>query len=248
VWIVGDVQGYLALLERVLRDVGLIAADGSWTGGSATLVVLGDLVDRGPYGVGVIELIMRLQAEAPRHGGRVEVVIGNHDIQLLAAHRFGAQAVDAWRLAGGVQTDLERLTDVHLGWLQSLPAMILEREVLMVHADAMFYMDYGSTLDSVNDSFRAILDGNDVDQWERLLDRFGEHRAFYQANGCTNLDRFLATFGGSRLVHGHTPIARMLSQPPHTVGAPYVYCGGRCVNVDPGFYLGGPGFALNLEG
>jgi hypothetical protein len=84
-WVVGDVQGFAEPLRRVLRQAGLIDAANAWSGGDATLAVLGDLVDRGPDGVGVIELLMRLQTEAPASNGRVVVVVGNHDILLLAA-------------------------------------------------------------------------------------------------------------------------------------------------------------------
>src|SRR5260370_36730322 len=89
-WVVGDVQGYLDALLRVLNSVGLIAIGGSpsWTGGRSSLAGLGDLVDKGPDGVGVLELLMRLEQEAGRVGGRVEGVIGNHDILMLAAWMF----------------------------------------------------------------------------------------------------------------------------------------------------------------
>ncbi len=211
-WVVGDVQGFLEPLLSVLSSVGLVGDHREWIGDNATLTVLGDLVDRGPDGVGVIEFLMQLQQE-----GHVDVVIGNHDILLLAAHQFGSVTSTAtartffedWELSGGQRTDLERLTESHVAWLKSLPAMRLERDVLMMHADALFYLDYGSSVDDVNARFGDVLHGDDVTQWDHLLDA-------------------------------------MTRQPPETATAAYVYCGGRCVNVDPGLYLGGPGFAYRL--
>ena len=35
-------------------------------------------------------------------------------------------------------------------------------------------------------------------------------------------------------------------QPPEDVREPLVYSRGRCVNVDGGMYLGGPGFVYQL--
>jgi hypothetical protein len=243
-WAVGDPQGYLEPLERILREIELINADAHWSGGTATLDVAGDLVDRGPDGVGVIDLLMRLQGES---AGGVHVVIGNHDVQFLAARRFGGAMFDEWLSAGGVTADLERLTHAHVEWLASLPAMIVRDDVLVLHADALFYREYGSTPEEVNTAFAQVLHGDDLAEWQRLLDRFGEHRAFTGSDGEANLAEFLARFGGSSLVHGHTPIARMLGVAPETVREAYVYCGGRCVNVDPGIYLGGPGFAFRLS-
>jgi hypothetical protein len=239
VWVVGDPQGWCAPLLRVLGEVKLIDADAHWTGKAARLVVAGDLVDRGPDGVGVIDLLMRLQLESD---GRVQVVVGNHDVQLLAAHRFPSMRQE-WLDTGGVTTDLERLTGTHVEWLASLPAMLSFEGTLVTHADALFYREYGASLEEVNAAFGRVLQGDDLAQWKLLLDRFREHRAFVGANGETNLKEFLQTFGYRKLIHGHSPIARTLDVPPESVTQAYVYHAGRCVAVDPGIYLGGPGFA-----
>jgi hypothetical protein len=244
VWVVGDPQGWLEPLTRVLMGIGLLDADARWTGGDATLAVAGDLVDRGPDGVGVIGLLMRLQ----QGGADVRVVIGNHDVQLLAARRFGDVMLAEWLESGGVASDLERLTDAAVEWLSTLPAIVALEDTLVVHADALFYQEYGSTPDAVNAGFQRVLAGDDLAEWQHLLDQFGEHRAFFGDDGEANLFEFLQTFGGGRLVHGHTPIARMLGVPPESVTEAYVYRDGRCVNVDPGIYLGGPGFAYRLRG
>src|SRR5579871_3504834 len=189
-FVVGDVQGYLDPLERVLAAQGLIDATGGWVGGQASLYVLGDLVDRGPDGVGVIEALMRLQSEARKAGGEVGVVVGNHDVLFMAARKFRA-FVEDWQSSGGIATDLERLTAEHVEWLQELPAIICVDGVLMLHADALFYLDYGATSQEVNTRLAEILHGDDQRAWELLLERFGEHRAFTGHDGCANLDRIL---------------------------------------------------------
>jgi hypothetical protein len=242
-WVVGDVQGFVAPLRRVLRECRLVDAGGSWTAGRSTLVVVGDLVDRGPDGVGVIELLMRLQSEAVDQGGRVVVLMGNHDIQLLAARRFGEPFLSGWLESGGLRSDLEGLGDADAAWLEARPALAVEREVILMHADAMFYLDYGASTAEVNAAFRRIVTSDDAAAWQGLLDQFGEHRAFVGPEGEANLARYLETFGARQLIHGHTPVPRMLQVPPETVTVAHTYLDGRCVNVDPGIYLGGPGFA-----
>jgi Calcineurin-like phosphoesterase len=242
-WIVGDVQGYRSVLERVLGEAGLISTSGQWSGGSAVLIVAGDLVDRGPDGVGVIELLMSLQQQ----GAHVDVVIGNHDVQLLAAHRFGGSMVDEWLETGGVASDLERLAPAHVEWLSALPAMTVVHQTVVVHADALFYREYGSSVGAVNTQFHQVLAGENLSDWKLLLERFGEHRAFYGAHGEANLATILSAYGAAQLVHGHTPIARMLGVPPESVTEAFAYQDGRCVNVDPGIYLGGPGFSYRLK-
>jgi len=180
VWVIGDPQGWLEPLQRVLTEIGLIGSDSRWTGGADALVVAGDLVDRGPDGIGVIDLLMRLQTES---GGRVRVVIGNHDVIFLAAHRFGGAMLDAWLETGGVRSDLERLAETHVVWLSALPAMMMVSDTLVVHADGRFYLEYGSSVERVNAAFARILCSDDLDDWQLLLDRFGEHRTFVGDDG-----------------------------------------------------------------
>jgi hypothetical protein len=245
-WVVGDVQGFLEPLLRVLRSVGLVDAAGGWSAGNTTLAVVGDLVDRGPDGVGVIEFLMRLQDEAARHGGRVTVLIGNHDILLLAARKFGAPFMATWLESGGLPRDLERLSDAHIAWLADLPGVVIERQVVLMHADAMFYLDYGSSVAEINGGFRQIMGDDGREAWAHVLQQFTEHRAFLDPDGEANLQKYLQTFGALQLIHGHTPVPRMLQVQPETVTEAYVYRDGRCVNVDPGMYLGGPGFAYQV--
>jgi hypothetical protein len=241
-WVLGDPQGNLSPVQRVLRDNGLVDTEGTWRGGTATLVVVGDLVDRGPDGLGVIDFMRRLQAQAPRDGGRVIVLIGNHDILLLAARRFGGLFWADWLESGGVQRDMDGLDAARTAWLTDLPAMVVEQRALLMHADAMFYLEYGATPSEVNAAFRRVLTSGDTDTWEGLLDRFSEHRAFVDPFGEANLQRYLYAFDADRVIHGHTPVPRMVQIAPETATSAYVYRGGRCVNVDPGIYLGGPGF------
>ena len=116
---------------------------------------------------------------------------------------------------GGVQRDLAGLDEAHAAWLRELPAIVVEREVVLLHADAMFYFDYGSTPTEINASFRQVLEGCDHAAWQRLLDQFGEHRAFSGPDGEANLEEYLQAFGARQLIHGHTPVPRMLQVPPN---------------------------------
>jgi hypothetical protein len=77
---IGDVHGAYLPLVGLLADSGLISQEQRWIGGKTHLVMIGDLVDRGPRSRDVLDLIMRLQGEAAEAGGRVHVVLGNHEV------------------------------------------------------------------------------------------------------------------------------------------------------------------------
>ena len=67
-YVVGDIHGCLQPLIRLLQREGFIGEGLEWIGGSNQLWFLGDYTDRGPDGVGVIELLMRLELEATAAG------------------------------------------------------------------------------------------------------------------------------------------------------------------------------------
>ena len=87
-WVIGDIHGAYDKLRAILLRAGLIDFDGSWTAGDAHVVFLGDYVDRGPNGVGVIRLIRSLEVQAQEVGGQVTALLGNHEVMFLAALVF----------------------------------------------------------------------------------------------------------------------------------------------------------------
>ena len=54
-----------------------------WTGGTAILVQTGDLIDRGQEVRAVLDLMMALESQAASAGGRVQPLLGNHEVMNL---------------------------------------------------------------------------------------------------------------------------------------------------------------------
>jgi len=76
---VGDLHGDYDAWEAIATAAGLIDAKGRWAGGNTTLVQLGDVPDRGPDSLKIIHQLMKLQREAPKSGGKVVAMVGNHE-------------------------------------------------------------------------------------------------------------------------------------------------------------------------
>lgn len=86
---VGDLHGDYAAWLDIARDARLIDSNGRWTGGKTTLVQLGDVTDRGSESLKIIRSLQQLAKQAPRSGGRVVVVLGNHEaMNLLGDLRY----------------------------------------------------------------------------------------------------------------------------------------------------------------
>ncbi len=90
---VGDVHGAYDALIATLQYSDVIDGDLAWSGGSTHLVFTGDLLDRGPKSRLVMDLIIRLEREAPSAGGMVHLMLGNHEVMnLIGDLRYVAKA------------------------------------------------------------------------------------------------------------------------------------------------------------
>lgn len=115
---IGDLQGCLAELQALLRTLRFSAdRDQLW--------FVGDLVNRGPDSLGVLRFVRAL-------GENARVVLGNHDLHLLAV-AFGSQRkLRDDDTLDDVLTAPDRRT--LLEWLITQPLAVREGRDLMVHA------------------------------------------------------------------------------------------------------------------
>ncbi len=77
---IGDVHGDYHTFVRLLRSCGLIDERLAWAAGETVFVQTGDLLDRGDLSRKVLELVMRLEQEAPKAGGKLLFMLGNHEV------------------------------------------------------------------------------------------------------------------------------------------------------------------------
>ena len=80
---IGDVHGGYAEFTAILQRVGLMDAGLTWTGGSATLVQIGDMLDRGARVRACLDLLIKLKQQAGKARGKVIPLIGNHEAMNL---------------------------------------------------------------------------------------------------------------------------------------------------------------------
>lgn len=113
-YIIGDVQGCASALKRLLAKIPK----------DADVWFCGDLVNRGPDSLSVLKQVKAL-------GKRARVVLGNHDIHMLA--------VDAGARSLGKSDTLDDILSLSnrqqwFDWLRKQPLAHYEHGVLMVHA------------------------------------------------------------------------------------------------------------------
>ncbi len=90
---VSDIHGAHSGFVKILRKTSVIDDDLHWTGGDTHLVIVGDILDRGPDSRASMDLLMALEAEASTAGGQVHVLLGNHEVMNLVGDlRYVANA------------------------------------------------------------------------------------------------------------------------------------------------------------
>lgn len=77
--IIGDIHGHYAKLESLLGKLGYARRNGVWTPPDGRMAVfLGDLIDRGPEQVRVLEAV-----RAMRDAGHAHCIMGNHELNAI---------------------------------------------------------------------------------------------------------------------------------------------------------------------
>ncbi|GLZ77710.1 serine/threonine protein phosphatase [Actinorhabdospora filicis] len=238
-FVAADVHGHRDELRETLREAGLVDGEGAWVGADARLWLLGDYVDRGPDGVGVIDDARRWERE-----GDVHALLGNHEVQLLSARWFadtdvpgaGGTFRDHWLRWGGREGDLAGVTGERLAWLMSLPALALVDGHLLMHSDTDRYLELGETVGEINRAVAHRLADADPAVFWGFAELMASRGAF-RDGGDERVVAMLDVLGGHTIVHGHSPVTRYfgVGEPTEAVR----YAGGRAVAVDGEVFNGG---------
>lgn len=220
VYAIGDVHGCLDELNRLLA---MIQADDAGREPAVTsLILLGDLIDRGPASAQVVERVRRLVAARPK----VRCLMGNHEEVFLRAVDGEGRALRLFCRIGGRETALS----------YGMDAQAYERADHAELAAALAHL--------VPASHRAFLAGleNMIEiggyafvhagvRPDRALDEQHATDLRWIRDGFLDHGRPLARM----VVHGHT-ISDAVERRPHRIG------------IDTGAYATGRLTALGLEG
>jgi bis(5'-nucleosyl)-tetraphosphatase (symmetrical) len=182
-WVIGDLQGCLPSLERLLAQIG----------DESPLLFVGDIVNRGPQSLASLRFVRAL-------GERATVLLGNHDLHLLAV----AAGIRPQHRDDTLQEILDAPDrDELIDWLRGRPLAHVQAGALFVHAGVLPPWTVEQTLalagevqarlraDGYRD-FLATMYGNMPARWDDALT--GADRLRCVINALTRL-RFVAADG-----------------------------------------------------
>lgn len=98
IYAIGDIHGRLDLLGNLCRQLEVDVAERP-KARRVRIVLLGDLIDRGPHSRQLLELCMQLKGE-----DRITIIKGNHEAALVDAWNGNHDALELWLSHGGDAT------------------------------------------------------------------------------------------------------------------------------------------------
>ena len=149
--LVGDLQGCCDAFDRLLAEIGFSPS-------RDRLVVLGDLVNRGPSSLAVLQRLHSL-------GEAATCLLGNHDLHLLAV-AAGVRPAHRSDTLDDILQSPQR--DAWLDWLRSRRLAHVEAGWLCVHAGVVPAWDTARTLELASE-VQALLQGPDLSAFLRVM-------------------------------------------------------------------------------
>jgi hypothetical protein len=210
----GDIHGDLATALQVLNAARLVDASSHWMGGNRTLVITGDVIDKGMSALPVIDLLISLEHEARAAGGNVVVTLGNHEAEFLAnptddkSLEFQAELA----AAGLKPADVASGQGVYGSWLHTRPVAALIDGWFFCHAGN----SDGDSVATIDKKFRKLfeqpasasggLSGFD-DSYLTGSKSLLEATLWWQkgSSSTATIDASLAALPAQHIVFGHDP-------------------------------------------
>ena len=162
VYAIGDIQGCAPSLKSLVKKLPK----------ESKMIFLGDLVNRGPSSLGTLRQLKSLQEQ-----GRIECLLGNHDLHLLAIDA-GLRKTKGLDTVSAILKAPDRAELIH--WLRHRPMALSNGKVITVHAGILPQWDLQQTIECAQEvekalrkksyvDFLANMYGNTPNKWSNSL-------------------------------------------------------------------------------
>jgi len=174
IFAVGDIQGCTPSLKKLVTKLPP----------KSKAIFLGDLVNRGPDSLGSLRFLKRLQEK-----GRIECILGNHDLHLLAIDA-GIRKPRGLDTVDKILAAPDRKELIH--WLRNRPLALNHGKILAVHAGVLPQWTIDQTIEYAQEvekalrkktykDFLANMYGNTPTKWSNSLKGYERLRVITNA-------------------------------------------------------------------
>ena len=214
---ISDIHGEYSSYINLMKSVGIIDDNLNWKFGKGHLVVLGDCFDRGNMVTEVLWHLFGLEKQAEKAGGKVHLLLGNHEILMLHKNlKYTNEKYNQVEAISGIDyPDLYSEESVLGIWLRYKPTIISINDILFVHGGVSNEMVRRKLkIVQVNRiisdmAFRKeILSDKEYEDLKFLTKEKGPffYRGFFEDKSfCeSRIDSILNFYGKNHIVVGHT--------------------------------------------
>ena len=177
---IGDLQGCAHEAQLLLDRIHLVA------GSAARILFVGDLINRGPESLTALRRMKQLNEDS---GGRVDALLGNHDLHLIAV-AAGAQRQSRSDTLDEILDAPDR--EALVAWLRARPLAMFVDNHLLVHAGVAPQWDAAQTMALAAEvehalqgdgwiEFLSAMYGNHPDRWDDRLEGIERLRCIVNA-------------------------------------------------------------------
>lgn len=213
---ISDIHGQYDTFITLLKNNNIIDQDGTWSYGEGHFVVAGDIFDRGPNVTEVLWFLYDLEKQAAQRGGKVHVLLGNHDVMVLNGNLRSVHpkyTEIATILGKPFHTFFTKET-VLGNWLRTRPVVVKINTMLFTHGGLHpDLVTKGLSLNQINTEFKNQLIESELADGRNELGAYLHrgsgpiyYRGYFQGELATDtqIDELLKHFQISNIVVGHT--------------------------------------------
>ncbi len=213
---VSDIHGQYDTFIKLLKNNGVIDKEGAWSFGDGHFVVAGDMFDRGPQVTEVLWFLYDLEQQAAKEGGKLHVLLGNHDVMVLNGNLRSVHPkyTEIAKTLGVPFNTLFNTGTVLGDWLRTRPVLVKLNGILFTHGGLHpDLVKKGLSIKKINKEFKKQLIMSELPEKRNDLGNFLHrahgpiyYRGYFQGELATNkqINELLKHFKISNIVVGHT--------------------------------------------
>ncbi len=213
---ISDIHGQYNTFIKLLKNNGVINKKGKWNFGNGHFVIVGDIFDRGPAVTEVLWFLYDLEKQAEKKGGKLHVLLGNHDVMVLngnlrAVHPKYKEVATLLNIPFNA---LFNKGSVLGNWLRTRPVLVKINGMLFTHGG--LHPDLVSkevSLTQINTEFKQQLVESELSTKRNEIGTYLHrghgpiyYRGYFQGERATDsqIDQLLKHFKLTNIIVGHT--------------------------------------------
>jgi hypothetical protein len=213
---VSDIHGQYDTFIKLLKHNGVIDTQEKWSFANGHFVVAGDIFDRGPQVTEVLWFLYDLEKQAEEKGGKLHVLLGNHDVMVLNGNLRSVHPkyTEIGKILEKPFSTLFNKGTVLGDWLRTRPVLVKVNNILFTHGGLHpDLVTKGLSIEDINNEFKLQLVASEMADKRNELGDFLHrangpiyYRGYFQGELATDgqIDALLNHFKISNIVVGHT--------------------------------------------